>query len=304
MEYTDVICRLKQKISSENIFINEMMSKHTSFKIGGPADIYISPSNEKEIKQAIEVCGMQNIPYYIIGNGSNLLVRDNGYRGVIIQISSNMNSISIEGNRVVAQSGTLLSALAKQIANHSLKGFEFASGIPGTIGGAVCMNAGAYGGEMKQLIESVDVIDQEGNIITLNNEELALGYRTSLVQTKGLIVIRAVLKLEYGCEEDIRALMKDYTNRRRSKQPLEMPCAGSTFKRPDGYYAGKLIQDADLVGYSIGGAQVSQKHCGFIINKGNATAKDVIDLVEYVQKTILQKFGVEMIPEIRIIGEK
>ena len=304
LECTNIISQLNEKISTQNIFENELMSKHTSFKIGGPADIYITPSDTREIKHALKVCSIQNIPYYIIGNGSNLLVSDKGYRGVMIQISRNMNKFVIADDIVVVQAGVLLSTLAKEIANHSLKGFEFAAGIPGTLGGAVCMNAGAYGGEMKQVIQSVDAIDQDGNIITLSNKELELGHRTSLIQKKGLVVLSVTLKLEHGCKDDIKALIKDFANRRKEKQPLDMPSAGSTFKRPEGYYAGKLIQDAGLCGYSIGGAAVSQKHCGFIVNKGNATAKDVTDLIKYIQKTIQQKFNVEMSPEVRVIGEE
>ncbi len=280
------------------------MKKHTTFKIGGPVDIFISPSNKEQIKYALKICRENEIPFYLMGNGSNLLVRDKGFRGVIIQIFKNMSKVEITEDKVWAEAGILLSSLANKIKDNSLTGFEFAAGIPGTLGGAVYMNAGAYDGEIKQVLENAELLDENGNEIVLSNEELELGYRTSILQRNNYILLSARLKLKKGNKKEIEEKMNYLAQQRADKQPINMPSAGSTFKRPPGYYAGKLIMDSGLRGYCIGGAEVSQKHCGFIINKDNATAKDVIDLIEFVQGTVYDKYCVKMEPEIKIIGEE
>lgn len=283
---------------------NEPMKKHTSFRIGGPADFFIRPADIEELKQVIQCCKKESVPYYIIGNGSNLLVKDKGFRGCIIQIYDNFKGVHIDGTKVTAQSGVLLSRLSNMILAESLTGFEFAHGIPGTLGGAVFMNAGAYGGEMKDVVQYATVMDVDGNVLQLTNEELELGYRTSIAQQKGYIVLEVVMELQKGEYNAIKARISELTQQRTTKQPLNMPSAGSTFKRPPGHFAGKLIMDAGLRGFRVGGAQVSEKHCGFVVNTENATAKDVLDLIAEVQKKVKEQFGIQMEPEIRIIGEE
>jgi UDP-N-acetylmuramate dehydrogenase len=295
---------LKTKISHKNILIDEPMSKHTSFRIGGPADFFIVPTSEEELMDCLKICKVNSINHYVIGNGSNLLVEDKGYNGVIIQIYKNMNKIFVEDNYIIAESGALLSKIAKVAYDNSFRGFEFASGIPGTLGGAIYMNAGAYDGEMKDVLVEAKIVDIKGNISTLSKEELKLGYRKSIVQQDDSIILSGKIKLEKGNKEKIKSLMDDLNNRRKIKQPIDMPSAGSTFKRPDGYYAGKLIMDSGLRGYSIGGAQVSEKHCGFVVNKGNATFNDVVLLIEHVRTTVNNMFGVLLEPEVRIIYGK
>jgi len=296
--------RLREFIPSERILLNEPMKKHTSFKIGGPADIMVLPASEEEIVHALKVCKDTSVPFFIMGNGSNLLVRDKGIRGVVIKISENYSEIEIEGTNIRAQSGVLLSTLSRAAVRNSLKGLEFASGIPGTLGGAITMNAGAYGGEIKDAVVSVRCIDSNGNIHILQKEDMKFGYRTSLIQTTDLIVSEVNMELEYGDQQESLDLMAELARRRREKQPLAYPSAGSTFKRPVGYYAGKLIQDCGLKGLRIGDAQISELHAGFIINLGNATAQNVIDLIKKVQEIIYDKYGVEMVPEVRIVGEE
>lgn len=295
---------MSEYIPRDLIKINEPMKDHTSFKAGGCADFFIVPENSTQLIELVQFLKESQVPYYIMGNGSNLLVRDKGFRGVIIQIYRNMSDVKIDGEEVWAEAGILLSSLSNKIMNSHLTGFEFASGIPGTLGGAIYMNAGAYGGEMKQVLVSADVVDEEGKIITLTNEELKLGYRSSILQQKKYIVLSAKLKLQEGDIDEIKARINYLTEQRKAKQPLELPSAGSTFKRPEGYYAGKLIMDAGLRGYSIGDAQVSEKHCGFVVNKGNASAGDIIKLIHHIQNTVKEKFGVFMEPEVRIIGEE
>lgn len=293
---------LQRIVGDENVKQQEPMSKHTTFRVGGTADVLVSPRSEA-LAQVICLCRQQNIPYYILGNGSNLLVGDGGIRGVVIEIGRGMDTLCVENDKVVAGAGTLLSRTAKLAAEHGLSGMEFAAGIPGTIGGAVVMNAGAYGGEMKDIIERVMVLDADGVELELSVEELKLGYRTSCILEKGYIVTKAVLKLTPGDKEEILAHMKELREQRQAKQPLEYPSAGSTFKRPQGYFAGKLIQDAGLRGYQVGGAQVSEKHCGFVINRGNATAADVCKLICDVQAEVLRQFGVTLEPEVKMLGE-
>lgn len=290
-------------LGSDNVKLQEPMSKHTTFRIGGPADFYLCPHSTKEVQQTVQICKEENLPYFILGNGSNLLVSDKGYRGAIIQLWKNFSDISVKDCCITAKAGALLSKVAAEALEEGLTGMEFASGIPGTIGGAVFMNAGAYGGEMKDIIKEVKVLDDQGEVRVLSNEEMKLGYRTSIVKEKGYTVLSAVLQLKKGEVSVIRETMEDLKNRRTSKQPLDMPSAGSTFKRPEGYFAGKLIMDSGLRGFSVGGAQVSEKHCGFVVNKGGATAEDVTALIREVQRRVKEKFGIELETEVRFLGE-
>lgn len=290
-------------LGEDRVFTEEAMSQHTTFKIGGPADYFLMPDKGEDVGRVIKICKEKEIPYFILGNGSNLLVGDGGYRGAVIQIYRNMSSVTVEGNEITAQAGALLSSVAAAAKNASLTGFEFAGGIPGTIGGAVVMNAGAYGGEMKDVLTEVTVMNAEGDIFTLPTEELELGYRTSIIKTAGYIVLEAKIRLKEGDPEVIRETMKDLTIRRTTKQPLEYPSAGSTFKRPEGYFAGKLIMDSGLAGYQVGGAQVSEKHCGFVINAGGATARDVRTLMDNVRDIVYKKYGVTLEPEVKFLGE-
>ncbi len=294
---------LKDMIEESRVYVDEPMKKHTTFRVGGPADYFVVPKTKEEVKNIVALCREFDMPYYILGNGSNLLVGDKGYRGVIIQIYREMNHIQVEGDRVKVQAGALLSKIGSAAFEAGLTGFEFAAGIPGTMGGAVVMNAGAYGGEMKDVLFSVTVLTPEGEVLTLSNKELELGYRTSVVAKKNYIVLEATLVLQKGEKDAIKARMDELRIQRTTKQPLEYPSAGSTFKRPEGYFAGKLIQDAGLRGFQVGGAQVSEKHCGFVINKEDATAADVLELMRQVSATVKEKFGVELEPEVKRLGE-
>ena len=286
-----------------DIKIDEKLSEYVNFKVGGPADILLIPNSKEQVIKSIKICKENNIPFYLIGNGSNILVRDGGFRGVVLSLK-NVKNIYVDGEKIEAECGVMLKEVSDKAIENSLTGFEFACGIPGTIGGAVFMNAGAYDGEISKVVESAEVIDENCNIIRLSREELDFGYRSSLIMKKGYTVLSAVFKLEKGQVKTIKELIEDLTNKRESKQPLEYPSAGSTFKRPTGYFAGKLIQDAGLKGYSIGGAAVSEKHSGFVINKGNATAKDITDLIKHIQDEVKKQFGVDLHPEVRIIGEE
>ncbi|BEI61534.1 UDP-N-acetylmuramate dehydrogenase [Blautia luti] len=298
-----IIERFSNLLGNEKVRINEPMNRHTTFRIGGQADYFLLPSSSEEVKGILEICKEESLQYFILGNGSNLLVSDEGYRGVIIQLYRNYGGLTVEGTEIRAGAGVLLSQIAATARNESLTGFEFAGGIPGTLGGAVVMNAGAYGGELKDVLKEAVVMDREGNIFTVPVEKLAMGYRTSLVKTAGYLVLEAVISLKKGSQEEIRDTMKELADRRISKQPLEYPSAGSTFKRPEGYFAGKLIMDAGLRGYQVGGAQVSEKHCGFVINKGNATAADVCRLMADVQAKVQEQFGVTLEPEVKFLGD-
>lgn len=300
---TNIYDRLIEIAGCDRVKKDEPMRLHTTFRVGGPADYFISVRSIEELQAVLNACKDTQMNWYIIGNGSNLLVGDKGVRGVVIQIWKEMSEVTVEGEKIYAQAGALLSMIGSVALKKSLTGFEFAAGIPGTLGGAVCMNAGAYGGEMKDVLEEVTVLTPEGEILTLKKEELELGYRTSLVAKKGYIVLRAVLKLSCGEEAQIREYMNDLRDRRVSKQPLEYPSAGSTFKRPEGHFAGKLIQDSNLAGFQVGGAQVSDKHCGFVINKDHATAADIMELVEQVRQTVQDKFGVTLELEVKRLGE-
>ncbi|MBQ2987174.1 MAG: UDP-N-acetylmuramate dehydrogenase [Tyzzerella sp.] len=290
-------------IDKERVLVDEPMKKHTTFRVGGNADYFVMPQSAEEVKNIVALCKEAQMPYYILGNGSNLLVGDKGYRGVIIQIYKEMNDIRIEGDRVAAQAGALLSRVGTATLEAELTGFEFAAGIPGTVGGAVVMNAGAYGGEMKDIIASATVLTQDGDIITINKEDLELGYRTSVIAKRGYVVLEAEYQLQKGDKEAIRARMDELKVQRVTKQPLEYPSAGSTFKRPEGYFAGKLIHDAGLRGFRVGGAEVSEKHCGFVINKDQATAADILELMRQVSAKVMQEFGVKLEPEVKTLGE-
>lgn len=296
--------KLTSVIAKERVYVDEPMSRHTTFRVGGPADFFVTPKAKEEVRDVIRICKEAGMPYYIIGNGSNLLVSDAGYRGVIVQIYKEMNEVKVEGELVKAQAGALLSGIAAKALGAELSGFEFASGIPGTIGGACVMNAGAYGGEMKDVLESVTVLTGEGKIIELGRNELELGYRTSVIAKKGYIVLGAVLKLESGDGEKIKTYMDELKEKRVTKQPLEYPSAGSTFKRPEGYFAGKLIEDAGLRGFQVGGAQVSEKHCGFVINRDHATAADIMELMRQVQIRVKENSGVDLEPEVKRLGDE
>ena len=290
-------------VGEENVHTDEPMSRHTTFRIGGSADYFVKPGNADEVAAVIAVCREYNIPYFILGNGSNLLVSDDGYRGMIINIMDNMDSVTVDGRIITAQAGAMLVRVSVMARDNALTGLEFASGIPGTIGGAVYMNAGAYGGEMKNVVKTVRAIDEYGRIYELDSEKMDFSYRHSIVEERKLIVLEVTLELEHGSREAIDDRMKELAEARRSKQPLEYPSAGSTVKRPEGYFAGKLIMDAGLRGYSVGGAQVAEKHCGFVINKGGATASDVVELIRDVQHDVDDKFGVTLEPEVKMLGE-
>lgn len=295
--------KLTAVLSEERVRLSEPMKKHTTFRIGGEADYFVMPRTKEEVKQTVAVCREEQAPYSIVGNGSNLLVSDAGYRGVVIQIFKEMSRAEAEGTRIRAQAGASLAKIAGIALEAGLCGFEFAAGIPGTLGGACVMNAGAYGGEMKDVLVNVTVLDEEGRIITIDKENLELGYRTSVIAKKGYVVLEAELELQEGNREEIRALMDELKDKRTSKQPLEYPSAGSTFKRPEGYFAGKLIQDAGLRGFRVGDAMVSEKHCGFVINAGEASAAEVDSLMKQVSERVQAQFGVTLEPEVKRLGD-
>lgn len=285
-----------------HVLVREPMSRHTTFRTGGPADLLVQPEAE-QIAPILEVCRNEEIQWTVIGNGSNLLVGDGGIRGVVLEIGKQMSDIVIEGTMITAGAGAMLSSIASRAAAAELTGMEFASGIPGSLGGAVVMNAGAYGGEMKDILQKVTVLTPDGTVQTLSVEELELSYRHSIIPEKGYLVISAILELQPGNADEIQSIMDDLKEKRVSKQPLEYPSAGSTFKRPEGYFAGKLIQDAGLRGFRVGGAQVSEKHCGFIINRDQATSTDICQLMQQVSEIVYEKFGVRLEPEVKKIGE-
>ena len=295
--------KLEQILGEEQILREEPMRLHTTFRIGGPAQFFVIPRTQEEAAAAVCLCRSEGAPYYIIGNGSNLLVSDKGYRGVVIQLFKEFSDINIEGTRIRAQAGASLAKIAAEALRAGLAGFEFAAGIPGTLGGACIMNAGAYGGEMKDVLLAVTVLTKDGEIREIPREELDMGYRTSRASREGWIVLGAAIELARGDEKEIRAKMEDLKQRRTDKQPLEYPSAGSTFKRPEGYFAGKLIQDAGLKGLRVGDAMVSEKHSGFVVNCGNATAADVDGLIRLVQEKVREDSGITLEPEVRRLGE-
>ena len=291
---------LLDTLKAFNVLYNEPLRHHTSFRIGGPADALALPEGRDELHELLYVLKSENIRFMIMGNGSNLLFSDSGYRGVIIKINRNMSNLRVSEDIVYAEAGALLSMAATEAMKACLSGLEFASGIPGTVGGAVYMNAGAYGGEIKDVFIRAEVMSDNGNVTEFGIEQMEFGYRHSIIQDHG-ILLSASFRLRAGEYKSIKAKTDELTEARRIKQPLDMPSAGSVFKRPPGYYAGRLIMDSGLSGYTVGGAQVSEKHCGFIINKGNATCSDVTRLIEHIQAVVFNRYSVTLIPEIRII---
>ena len=296
------LTELQNVMGGSGIFMEEPMKKHTTFRVGGPADVLVQP-DETALAAILALCRQYHVSYSFIGNGSNLLVGDKGIRGVVIEMTDPMGNIEVDGTKITAQAGAMLSKIANTAASNGLGGMEFAAGIPGSVGGAVVMNAGAYGGEMKDIIERVYVLDENGAQLELDRDALDLGYRHSCIPEKKYIVTKVVLELVPGNEAEIRSEMKELNEKRAEKQPLQYPSAGSTFKRPEGYFAGKLIMDAGLRGYQVGGAQVSEKHCGFVINKGDATAADICQLMRDVSDKVQAQFGVVLEPEVKMIGE-
>lgn len=294
-------------LKPEQVLLNENMSAHTTFRVGGGADIFVEINNSSELARALELLKSEgltglNRDFYILGNGSNLLVSDSGLRGVVLHLSKQYGSITVDGTTLICDAGAALAAVAHKAYENGLTGLEFAAGIPGSLGGAVVMNAGAYGGEMKQVVKSVRLMTPDGEILEKRTEEMHFSYRHSLVKERPLIVLDATLELAAGSQEDIRAKMEELADKRREKQPLEYPSAGSTFKRPEGYFAAKLIETAGLRGFSIGGAQVSEKHCGFVINRENAAAADIHALILEVQKRVKESSGVTIEPEVILLG--
>lgn len=293
---------LREILSEGQIKTGEPMKEHTTFRIGGPAKLFLRPDREEELKELLFYCKEKELPFFLLGNGSNLLVSDEGFDGAVIQLGEGFKGIVREGERLIVKGATMLGQVANYAAGEGLGGLEFASGIPGTVGGAVFMNAGAYGGEMKQVVRQVRVMKPDGSCCVLKAEELAMGYRTSIVREKGYIVLEVVLELCRRPAEEVRGRMEELKAARKEKQPLEFPSAGSTFKRPEGYFAGKLIMDAGLRGFRIGDAQVAEKHCGFVVNRGEASAADVMKLVEAVQEKVKSEFGVRLELEMRLLG--
>lgn len=294
---------LGRMIPQENIILNEPMSRHTTFRVGGEAACLIKVPDSKRLARLILFLEQTGHDFFLLGNGSNLLVSDSGYDGIILKLEEEFEKVQVDGLKIIAGAAASLSQVAKRAMEEGLAGMEFASGIPGTLGGAIVMNAGAYDGEMKQIVKEVNVMDQAGNILTLNNETMEFGYRSSVIRNRPFIVLSAVLALEEGSREEIMEKMKDLAEKRREKQPLQYASAGSTFKRPEGYFAGKLIMEAGLRGFSIGGAKVSDKHCGFIVNTGNATAQDIYEVIQEVQEKVKEQFGVWLEPEVIRLGK-
>lgn len=305
---SDLYKSVKEIIPNERIFINEAMSQHTTFRIGGAADLFVEISNDDELKKMLKVLALHgyrslNKDFYLVGNGSNLLISDKGLRGVVLHLSKEYSEIKIQENTLICKAGSTLAAIARKACENSLTGFEFAAGIPGTLGGAIVMNAGAYDGEMKQVVKSVTLMTPDGEIVKKTNEDMHFSYRHSLLKEESYIVLEVEISLEKGNKNEIKEKMEDLAFKRRSKQPLEYPSAGSTFKRPEGYFAAKLIEDAGLKGYNVGDAQVSDKHCGFVVNKGNATAKDAMTLIKNIQNKVKEASGVTIEPEVICIGD-
>ena len=293
----------KFKTISPDLLENESMALHTTFKVGGNADMFVSVKNADELSALVKLAKETCTPFMVIGNGSNLLVTDKGIRGLVIEIGSKMSGYEVNGNIIYAEAGVLLSKLAAAALNHSLSGLEEISGIPGTLGGGIYMNAGAYGGELRSVVKSVTFIDNSGVISTITADECEFGYRKGIFTSGGKYIISAELELTKGNKIDISEKMSEFSKRRREKQPLALPSAGSTFKRPEGYFAGALIQDSGLKGYKSGGAMISDLHAGFVVNFDNATAQDVLDVIQHAQDTVFEKFGVKLETEVKIIGE-
>lgn len=295
---------LLKLISPEIIKVNEPMKNHTTFNIGGPVDLMVLPRNVDEIKLVLGYCQQNRIPLLVFGQGSNMLVRDKGIRGVAIKLGNNLKDIRIDGEEIYAQAGVRLSELARKAAAHSLSGLEFAEGIPGSLGGALVMNAGAYDGEMKNVVLEVETINQLGESRVFSQDDIGFAYRTSHFQHSAYIILAARMVLKQWDSEEIKGKMSEFLHSRKEKQPLDYPSAGSVFKRPPGFYVGPMIEQLGLKGYRIGGAEVSTKHAGFIINSGNAKADDVLELINRIQKAAKEQFGVDLQPEIRVVGEQ
>lgn len=298
-----LIQKISQYIPENRILRQEPMRLHTTFRVGGPAALFLELQSEQEFRDILTLLHAEEEDYFTVGNGSNLLISDTGYNGVILHPSKNFGDVRVEGERLICESGATLAAIARTALEQELTGFEFAAGIPGSLGGAIVMNAGAYDGEMKKVVETVKLITPEGEIITKDSEEMEFSYRHSILKEKPYLVLSVTIKLRKGEKEQIKARMEELAQKRREKQPLEYPSAGSTFKRPEGYFAAKLIQDAGLRGLMVGGAQVSEKHCGFVINKDQATAKDIYELMKRVQEQVKEKYGVMLEPEVICLGD-
>ncbi len=299
------IAELLGKVPGSGVITtDESMAGQTSFRIGGPADIFVRPDSVEGLSGVLSACAQDGIPVMVMGNGTNLIVRDGGIRGVVIQLKDNFGACEAKGCEITAQPGILLSRLSRIALEQGLTGLEFAEGIPGTLGGAVAMNAGAYDGEMSMVVGSSEYMSPGGQIRTLDNSQHCFGKRSSFIQADGGIVLKTRLSLREGNRDEIKAKMDEFSRRRREKQPLDMPSAGSIFKRPDGYFAGKLVQDCGLRGHRIGGAEVSTLHCGFIVNAGNAAARDVTTLIKYIQDKVNEQFGVQLHTEVKIVGEE
>lgn len=298
----EIVALLTDIVGAENVRVSEPMSKHTTFEIGGPADVYVMPKTPEDVAAVVKACRDADVPMIAVGNGSDLLVSDDGLRCVVMQLLDNMAGVRVEGTRIVAQAGATNAQVARIALDAGLAGYEFASGIPGTVGGAAIMNAGAYGGEFKDVCVELACVTPEGEAVRVSCEEADLSYRHSMMADAGYVVTEVVFDFVPDDAAAIEARMEDLRARREEKQPLEMPSAGSTFKRPEGYFAGKLIQDAGLRGYRVGGAQVSEKHTGFVVNAGGATAEDVRRLISDVQERVFEKFGVRLEPEVKMLG--
>ena len=294
--------KFRSIVGEEDVLTDEPLSEHTTFEIGGPADLYVMPEDIDELRDVIDLCREKDLPFFVLGRGSDLLVSDEGYRGVIVGLADGLTGVDVDEKEMTCEAGVTLKEAAEMACELGLTGLEFACGIPGTVGGACFMNAGAYDGCMADVIESVRVITPEGDVRQYGVDELDFGYRQSRIREEGLIVLSATFKLHHGDPEDIRAKMDDLTARREEKQPLDKPSAGSTFKRPEGYFAGKLISDEGLRGYQVGGAAVSTKHAGFVVNLGGATAADVRAVIEHVQDEVERQYGVRLEPEVRFLG--
>ena len=300
-ERTELVWRLRQIVGEDNVNLDEPLSEHTTFEIGGPADVYVVPEDSDEVREVIAACRDAEVPFFVLGNGSDLLVSDDGYRGVIVGLADGFTNVSIDGTEITCQAGVSLREASEMACELGLTGLEFACGIPGTIGGACFMNAGAYDGCIADVLKCVRVLKQDGALETIGVADLALGYRASRIRDEGLVVLTATFALRKDDPDTVRAHMDELTHKRESKQPLDKPSAGSTFKRPEGYFAGKLIMDAGLQGYQVGGAAVSKKHAGFVVNLGGATAADVHAVIEHVQDEVERQFGVRLEPEVRFL---
>lgn len=301
--YTDFLKEITSFMEAEDIKIDEMMNKHTSFRVGGPAKVFLTVHSEESLRNILLALKRYELPYFVLGNGSNLLVSDEGYDGVMVYLGEEFSEVEITGTQIRAKAAALLGKIARMAMEEELAGLEFAAGIPGSLGGGVVMNAGAYGGELSQVVTKVRAMNPEGEIVELEKEQLLLGYRTSIFKTSPFVILEVFMELQKGNKEEILAKIKEYTKARMEKQPLEYPSAGSTFKRPEGHFAGKLIMDAGLRGYRVGDAQVSEKHCGFVINRGNATATQIKTLMSDVAKKVKEEFGIDLEAEVILLGK-